>query len=314
MVPIKFVNDFYDQSVLEIEISLFYSCNLNCEFCLQAPFKSNLAIDHFPEDWLENIIERFKSAVPLYGCKKLRISFYGGELFQDKFDDIHIQKYYTLIKTLNQYARENGYTIDYELVTNLVYRKIDRMIDFVQKCECSIATSFDFSGRFVKQYQFNLWKRNVQQLLDKNIFLGIIIVGHKQNLIGLHNDVYDISFFANTNNVIVDVAEYDDVSNNLNYKLTTDEFVEFVKLLKNKYPNINLSILGNGARCGSRVLDISSHHTLLRRCDEVALTQLIIQKFNCLACPYKRQCVIVCPRKFLQNCFCPNRELYSQFE
>ena len=311
MIPIKLINDFYDTNVVEVEFSLFYHCNMNCDFCLQSNFKNDDTIDNLPDNWLQNAIDRFKDAVPKYNCKNLRISLYGGELFQDRFDDHHIAKYYTFIDEINKFAKQNHYHCSYELVTNLVYKKVDRMINFVTKYGISIATSFDFAGRFHKPKQFELWKANVEYLLSKQIDLGIIIIGYKQNLIGLQNNTYDISFFANSSHVSVDIAEYDDVTNNPDYKPTTKQYVQFIELLNQKYPKINLSINGNGVRCGLRVLDISSNHTLLQRCDEVSLTEQIVRKFDCITCRYKRRCVIVCPRKFLQNSFCPNKQIYD---
>lgn len=311
MIPIKLVKQFYEPDVLEVELSLFYHCNMNCDFCLQTNFKNDPNIDNFPDDWLENAITRFKQSVGHYNCKKLRISMYGGELFQDRFSDDHIAKYYQLIDEINQFAKENQYQCSYELVTNLVYKRVDRMIEFVKYCKASIASSFDFVGRFHKPHQFELFKANVEYLLSKNIELGIIIIGHKQNLIGLHNDDYDIGFFANNPAVNVDIAEYDDVTNNPDYKPTTEQYLEFINLLKQKYPNIHLSINHGAARCGLGVLDISSCHTILQRCDEVALTTEIIKKFSCLMCKHKQRCIIVCPRKFLQNSFCPNKQIYD---
>ena len=312
MIPIKLINDFYDTNVVEVEFSLFYHCNMNCDWCLQTPFKNDKTIDQCPDDWLQNAIDRFKQALPHYKSKRLRISLYGGELFQDRFTDDHIAKYDTFITAIDQFAKDNGYECSYELVTNLVYKKVDRMIDFTKRRNCSIATSFDFAGRFHKQSQFNLWKANVQYLIANNVDFGVIIIGHKQNLFALQNDLYDIGFFANNPKINVDIAEYDDVTNNPDYKPTTEQFIQFVKLLRQKYPKINLSIFGNAVRCGLQVLDISSSHTLLQRCDEVKLTEQIIEKFDCLSCPYKPRCVIVCPRKFLQNSFCPNKRLYEQ--
>lgn len=312
MIPIKLINEFYDSDAVEIEMSLFYNCNMNCEWCLQTPFKNDKTIDQLPDNWLENAIDRFKQAIPHYNCKNLRFSLYGGELFQDKFDVEHICKYDQLIDTIDQFAKENHYNCEYELVTNLVYKNVDRMIAFAKRHNCSITTSFDFAGRFKKPCQFKLWKHNVEYLLSNNIGFSVIIIGHKQNLIGLQNNTYDIGFFANDSNINIDIAEYDDVTNNPDYKPTTEQFVEFVRLFKQKYPNASLSIYGDAVRCGLKLLDISSCHTLLQRCDETKLTEQIIRKFGCLTCEYKPNCKIVCPRKFLQNSFCPNKRLYDE--
>ena len=311
MIPIKLINDFYDTTAVEVEFSLFYQCNMRCDFCLQSPFKNNHAIDQLPDNWLQNAIDRFKQSIPTYNCKNLRISLYGGELFQDRFTDDHINKYHQFMDAIIDFCDKGNYKYSFELVTNLVYKKVDRMLDFITKHNCSIASSFDFVGRFHKPSQYQLWRRNIEYVLGKGIHIGIIIIGHKQNLFALQNDKYDIGFFANSPNVNVDVAEYDDVVSNPEFKPTTEQFVQFVKLLKTKYPLINLSYYGDAVRCGLRVLDISSTHTILQRCDEVKLTEQIIRKFNCLSCPYKPECIIVCPRKFLQNNFCPNKQIYD---
>lgn len=311
MIPIKLIKDFYDTKVVEVEFSLFYHCNLDCDFCLQRPYKRDPQINILPDDWLQIAIDRFKQAVPSYNCKKLRVSLYGGELFQDRFDDEHIGKYHQFMDQILQWLNDNGYQCTFELVTNLVYHNIDRMIDFIIKYNYSVATSFDFVGRFTKPIQFEQWKANVQTLIDRNINFGVVIIGHKQNLIALQNDAYDIGFFANNPNINVDIADYDDTNDQQKYLITTEQYLEFVQLLTKKYPKIKLSLFGGAAKCGLGVLDISSSHTITERCDEVKLTEMIIRKFDCISCQYKPRCIINCPRKFLHNSFCPNKRLYE---
>lgn len=259
------------------------------------------------------MIKRFADSIDSYQCKNVRISLYGGELFQDKFDDQHIQKYYVFMDAIIAILQQRQYKYSFELVTNLVYHNIDRMIAFAQKYNCSIATSFDFVGRFKHQSQLQLWSDNVKQLLSRQIDFGVIIIGHKQNLIALQNNTFDIGFFANTG-INIDIAEYDDVVHNNEFKPSTEDLINFVDTLKAKYSNIHLSMISNNSKCGLRVLDISSDHTILQRCDELALSELIVRKFDCLTCTHKQRCIINCPRKFLQNTLCPNKVLYDKYQ
>jgi len=130
----------------EIELHLFEFCNLSCSFCGQ---------DHDSTEGMNTIAQKAEQVINF--MKKSNktshtVNSMGGEIFNDLVPDEVFEQYWEFYTIINDWCTTNGHTVRFNWVTNLIFRKNERVKNLIQKMRsvsnnAYISTSYDFAGR-----------------------------------------------------------------------------------------------------------------------------------------------------------------------
>lgn len=161
-----------DQS--EIELHLFEFCNLKCYFCGQ---------DHDDKSGMDLIsakIPRIQNFIKNNPQKNHILNIMGGEIFNDQIEDHLFEEYCKLAIDVNEYAKSIGHNCHFNWVTNLVFKKRDRVINFLDKLKArgistKLSTSYDFTGRKNKTWIEDLFKANIDYFIKDIYTVGFVL-------------------------------------------------------------------------------------------------------------------------------------------
>lgn len=156
----------------EIEIHFFELCNLKCQFCGQ---------DHDAKEGIQQILDKVSPVVNFIrnNNKKSHIlNLMGGELFNDDLPDQVFNDYLGFARQVASAAKSQDHTIHINWVSNLIFKKRDRVIALLnalksEEISSKISTSYDFTGRAT-----SLWNREV----------------FADNLLYFKKDIYTVGF------------------------------------------------------------------------------------------------------------------------
>ena len=233
----------YSNSILLLDIKPFYECNLSCRFCHEkykrTIHKTKISKDYLI-DFFTHCIKRTKQLHDQYQYDQINVSLMGGELFQDRFKDDIIECYDKFISDLQSLNTR----ISINLVTNLVYKNVDRLITLAinHKDIIHLQSSFDFDGRYTKDYQPKLFLENCLKIKQSNLDLLISIVLHKHNidvLLGkehklkpIFNKLYECGFDIAT------VMYYNNDKYTSEYSVSFKDMVNVYKYMIDWYPKL----------------------------------------------------------------------------
>ena len=289
---------------VEFEVIPFTECNLACQFCLQGKDRT-LRKDGLTWD---NVVEQITQLACTQTSNNVLITFCGGELLQDKFDDHYRDQLIDTIKAIRNLDQLVNKNVTVELVTNLVYNNIDRWLELFNECD-EVVTSFDLDGRFTKQSQLRRWFDNIRYLFSHGIKPSVITVIHEFNYDKLltikTSNTYESTVFDWVcNNCEVDF-NFLDTSNmrNPRYGVFDPQLIyQWFKWFDENYPNVidqyyetrvNSSVPD---RCGNVVFEIHGQYTNLQCCDKICMVRDIITRNKCFVCEYNRLCGFGCLR------------------
>ncbi len=162
----------------EFFINFFEYCNMSCSFCWQ---------DH--DDWTgeDSIVQKADDVIAVLRQSVnsvATINLMGGELFADAVSDQSFVHYHMFLLKVKEYCERNGIHARFNFVTNLVFTKTGRVLEFMERMKSvhertSITTSYDEVGRF-NQEDLNQFSRNIEIFKP---YIGIIsIVLTRQNI------------------------------------------------------------------------------------------------------------------------------------
>lgn len=139
------------------------TCNLNCSHCFTNGINgakvywdyANVAI------WLSKLASRTQDS------KHIHLEFHGGEPF---LADINSMRYvYNECKDLWD-------SQSWGITTNLVFKLDQEKIDFIKgPLNNRIGTSWDPDIRFANPKQYDLWRKNVQTLIDLGVDIKLFV-------------------------------------------------------------------------------------------------------------------------------------------
>nr|DAE69974.1 MAG TPA: Fe-S oxidoreductase [Caudoviricetes sp.] len=172
-------------NILLCDIKPFLGCNLKCSFCHERHRRNRIHETNkiYELNYINNYFNRalkiIKTILSSHDYDLIKLSLMGGELFQDRISDEYIKHYNSFFERLK---KEFGKTLQITIVSNLVYRNIDRLIQLTLDHDAYIQTSYDFVGRYTKPWQVETFIKNVYTLREKNIKFNVATVLHKQNI------------------------------------------------------------------------------------------------------------------------------------
>ena len=158
------------QKEQEIIISAFTECNMACTFC-----GDRLRLKEKPtKQGFDSRLQMLEANPSLHKRRYNQYKVFGGELFQDKYDDSIYSLYDYFLQSL--YSLCASKTIKLSISTNLVCSNLERPLRFLHKYKPDIRCSFDFSGRFTKQRQLCNFLKICSALKNEGLSPALAII------------------------------------------------------------------------------------------------------------------------------------------
>lgn len=302
----------------EIVVSLFGECNLRCVFCYDA--------ERFDEKATVEAIHRrlalIEEAITHTTRPKLDVKVFGGELFQDKFGREIWDAYDEFFTALETLAAKHGKELNVYVASNLQFtsKVMWTVLDLLLTHHIKVRGSFDFVGRFTKDYQIDRFFVNGAGLQSNGVPFELAFVATKPNIEAIMHPTNDhahqaFEWFYRYSKVQFDF--YNDVGVE-GYTVTEHELFEFFKFLHLHYPKIST--------VAERVRNFTDGFTTYRYCnrgiwidnivqssccDFKAKTEEFIQNKGCLTCDHFPYCTGSCVRVFAEESECWVREFFD---
>lgn len=156
----------------EVELHLFEFCNLNCSFCGQ-DHDSTVGMN------VDSILDKANTVTQFMASNELDshiVNLMGGEIFNDLVDDEMFEAYRAFRDRVNSWAADNGQTVRFNWVTNLIFERTERVERFISECDNSyISTSYDFAGRGLNAEKSTQFEANLNAFADRITVIGFVL-------------------------------------------------------------------------------------------------------------------------------------------
>jgi len=300
----------------EIVINFFDYCNMTCVFCPQDHTdrvgtssreiisKTNIVLDYIHQNKSTNTF---------------LIHLMGGELFQDELiSEGILNDYSDFIRIVNSNI-PNGITVEYNFITNLVFKDTIPVLQFLDDNNLKIAVSYDPTGRF-NSAQFKIFEKNIEIFKSKIRMVSTVMT--KSNITKLYigdsyyKYLYDL-FTCHWDHLLV----ADGYSEILDNQLPTErEIRDFYIYLVDNYPRIinveqfltKVYQVNKMSCTRGNSLTIFSDNSIPPGCSGSVITKnssigytggsKIVNNFidsnQCLSCEYYSRCNLTC---FINN-------------
>lgn len=319
---------------------------MNCAHCFQ-----NHTDKEVDREYIRNlaplVLSTMKEEIGKKNPDLVMFSMRGGELFLDSFEDSQIEDYASMILEVKQEFKKlyPDKQLSIHIMSNGVYNKVDRVINFLKTVEGKITLSFDAFGRFYKVEHLDAFSRNYLKFHKEGLIKNIAITLTKEaisqyikcpELLRKFEDEIDFNYYVPT---IKGASLPSD-----------DDLFEFYKtLVDNGYYNcIYVRNLLENHRKGNKIhiscncanTTVLYHGKAYRTCNiyvpdldlkdfygdcEVTeengvkiITDRGLKKRGCLLCPYFGNCTYYC---WMMLCYkgyemgnCPHREIHKYVE
>lgn len=214
-----------------VDLCLFEKCNLNCAHCFQRHEDDSVSLDYLnsvPTKLLEIVSREIREMEGRTNAKvdSVKLSFRGGELFQDELGDEFIEAYYNIFKVMKDNIGLPTYC---DFMTNGVFEMRKRVLDLVKRCYGMLSLSYDPVGRFnmgQERVFFDTFDYFVN--LDKIVDISIMLT--KPNIEYYKRNIDAIKVF-NRNFVTIDFNHYLLNKNHWKLRISDDDFYGLLKLL-----------------------------------------------------------------------------------
>lgn len=303
---------FYDQNTYkEISISLFGECNMKCEFCIG----NQRHKVHCPHDF-ETTIAAAKKEIENTNKKDISIVLYGGELFHDGIKDKTFVQYKRLIDQLTQFTISVNKTISWTISTNLVHKKRERVLAFLESVNIDrLCSSFDFEQRFTNPKLLETFLDNIQWYDQQGIDLCFGFILMNANINSFCNNHKLIPIFDWLYSRYPIYYDYYHPTNRSAEIVDERTIGQFLIWLDNHYPNIEtLQNLRNKKHktCCPATFIIDGVAT--RCCNFPLVAKQYAIKKQCFSCQYKNVCSHPCIRIMSNSSDCFVKMYYEYLD
>ena len=181
-------NNFFD-----IRFQLFEHCNLSCKFCSETEYmgiRNNQYIDTEYMRSLPGIVyHTFNEKIDPSVDNIISLCFMGGELFSDDIPDEIFDEYYNFAKVLVNIFDEKGIQVKFTIISNGIYQKYERILQFINTIGARIILSYDPIDRFSCDQQKQIWKETFDYFKNKEKYkLTLSIVLTKKTILKYFDD------------------------------------------------------------------------------------------------------------------------------
>lgn len=300
----------------EYTLHLFEKCNLSCKFCWQ---------DHKASEGVSNVREKVPSLISMIkrdSRNEFTINIMGGEIFADDiFDEKLSSDYFYLCQTVDQFTRDQGKSITFNFVSNLVNNRRGEIELLFSKLKeknisYSLVTSYDPRGRFSKG-NLELFKNNLDYFSNEIKCISMLITKPLINLMltsdgdSYFKHLYERNFYI--------YFDYYSPADDFEMMMPSDdELAQFFRFLVDYFPNVNpvkewinnsvnsmscrssKLLLGDGTECmcgnliktNPKVADLFD--VKIESNDNSAVEMNFLKKYNCLECKHFSRCTLGC--------------------
>lgn len=223
-------------STIALDCVLFEKCNLNCKHCFQNHIDNKIDLDYIKtlSNKLYTVLEKELTEKPY--LKFIKFSMRGGELFQDNIKDEIINEYENIILNLKYLLSINfpNIKLTSHIMSNGIYKKIDRVITFLKNTDSKITLSYDEYGRYTNEKQKALFFKNYNIFVKNKLLVNIAITLTKPNMEAIitnktllkfnKNIDFDINYYIPTINKNILLPQDDDLYTFFKYLLDNNIF------------------------------------------------------------------------------------------
>lgn len=295
-----------NNSIEEITLILTDDCNLKCDFCNVV--NNNVAIHSIDYHTIVSKIDVVSNIIKSTCKNTIAVVLMGGELFQDKFTDQLINGYQQLLSSIEQLCKQHDKSLQITLMTNMIYKRVDRVIAIAKRFNAEVHASFDFVGRFDNTKLIDLWFTNAQTFIDSGVQFSIGLIATKPNVDRivnhdpLWNRLVELADCYIQPYECTGIESIDD-----KYRLTDAEIIKFYLWICDNYPDEKYTrsiIECYNTRTNFCVQSTYIDKTCHKCCDHNKLQKVHFVNHKCFQCQYYDRCPLVCPRIFATTSIC----------
>lgn len=246
--------------------------------------------------------------------KYFKLHIMGGEVFEDVFTTQgYLDIYQELLDQISDKIVDKEKEIVYNFVTNLVFENTQLVLDFLNKNNLKISTSYDSTGRFSPK-DFKTFKRNVEIFKDKIEMVSCVMSAPTIKKVIDGDDYFDY-LYENFDINWDSLWPAQDAKINVLLMPKESELYEFYKVLIDRYPECssvehfvtkkqamkmtctrgnNTTILQDNTipkGCSGSAY-IKDGKTKDPGTDEIVIN--FFNKYNCFQCEYFQRCPFTC--------------------
>lgn len=291
----------------EICFTIFGECNLKCAFC----FVEDVRPDLYSRESLDYNLELLDEVLGKISEDVVKIKIAGGELFMDKFDDQVFADYDDMMTRIHELGAKYGKELKVGITTNMIFKKTERVIDFLKRWNIPIRGSFDLVGRFPNRKTVELFMRNMFAFKEAGVNIGVNFVASKPNMNAIKNREEYIEEFETLYNNFDMRFEYYSPNGVDQWEVSEEEVYEWFVYMYEHYPKCStiadLIVKRQKGFSGWRECPQSIWITRMiigECCDRDTEAKKFITNKGCLACDYLQVCHGSCYRLFSDNSFC----------
>ena len=301
-------------SIAEIELTLFENCNIECDFCFHDKKSTTGMTMHEMLSKLD-IIEDFMKARQ-GTVEMMQVNIVGGELFQDRYMEELLERYFIIASLMHVMAQRYGYS-NFRIVwvSNFLFVKRDmvkKLVDDLRGRDLDnhLIVSYDFDGRPMS----NNYRKNIEWFGPEYI-ISVNLVGTTQSITEFLKDEDDFfKWLYSTFTLYFDDFIPDKGTDDM---LPPDSMIyEWYRFIADRYPKINpvATLLENErnemhclslnkitifpdnrtANCRWHRYDQNDFNTEFDIHDNAGMMQNYIDELGCLSCEYFQRCGLRC--------------------
>lgn len=291
----------------EICFTLFGECNLKCAFC----FVEDVRLDLYSRASLDYNLELLDEVMDKIEEKVVKIKIAGGELFMDKFDDQVFADYDDMMVRMLELGKKYDKVVKVGVTTNMIFKKVDRVIDFIKRWDMPIRGSFDLVGRFPNQKVVDLFMENMFKFKEAGIPIGVNFVASKPNMDAIKNRSQYIEEFETLYENFDMRFEYYSPNGVDQWEVSEEEVYEWFVYMYEHYPKCSTisDMIDKRNRNYSGWRECPQSIWITRMivgecCDRETEAKKFVENKGCFTCDYLPFCHGSCYRLFSDNTFC----------
>lgn len=321
----KRLNDFIKSHFakrLDVVFIPFTKCNLSCPFCEETQKVIDFDIKAYTNGsrQLDSILTTIPNDYPLF------LDIYGGELFADAVPEENLNALDEFIDHVYSTCKQSNRYVHIDIVSNLVHHKANQILFLKHKYpDLGIVASANVEGQFTKQIHKQLFLSNLQALRSiRDLRFAAVIDKKSKNLLINQVDCFGVRLFnmLYDEGYVIDVEPYIDVRNLDDYKITAEDYAEFIKFAINRYPRLcNMWFYDRSVKLLSKSTEGLAEYTYTIYCDQPAkLTDKqneyiqMVKSRKCFLCRYNSRCSPRFGTTINKNEFCPDKTIMNIIE
>lgn len=316
-IPPQTIPKFAGDVEREVCFTILGECNLKCAFC----FVEDVRPDKFTSESLDLNLQLLDEALSKIEEPVVKIKVAGGELFMDKFDDFVFEEYNRMMETIGELAKKHKKDLRVGITTNMIFKKVDRVIDFLLKWDIPIRGSFDLVGRFPSQKVVDLFTKNMFLFKERGVRIGVNFVASRPNMDAIRNHGEFFPEFKKLYDNFDMRFEYYSPNGVDNWEVSERDVYDWFVYMYENYPKCSTvsDLVKKYREKQARWRECSESVWISRMivgecCDRMMEAQKFLSNKGCFACPHLGYCAGSCYRLFSEDSFCYIREFYEYLE